>query len=107
MIVEVPLHLWSLPGKPRPGDLRAALAEAYRNRPFVEIASAAEAASLKTLDAELLKNTNRMKLYVFANEQTQQVRLTAVLDNLGKGASGAAVQNLNIMLGLAETTGLV
>ena len=74
--------------------------------PKSEVRRIAEAAGLKTLDAELLKNTNRMKLYVFANEQTQQVRLAAVLDNLGKGASGAAVQNLNIMLGLPETTGL-
>jgi N-acetyl-gamma-glutamyl-phosphate reductase len=86
--------------------LRAALADNYRGRPFVEVAGEAETASLKTLDAELLKNTNRMKLYVFANEKTKQARLTAVLDNLGKGASGAAVQNLNIMLGLPETTGL-
>ena len=106
MIVEVPLQLWALPGAPSGGDLRAALADTYRGRPFVEVASAAETASLKTLDAELLKNTNRMKLYVFANENTKQARLTAVLDNLGKGASGAAVQNLNVMLGLPETTGL-
>ena len=106
MIVEVPLHLWALPGSPRGADLRTALADTYRGRPFVEVAGEADTASLKTLDAELLKNTNRMKLYVFANEQTRQARLTAVLDNLGKGASGAAVQNLNIMLGLAETTGL-
>lgn len=106
MIVEVPLHLWTLPGAPSGADLRAALADTYRGRPFVEVAGEAETAGLKTLDAELLKNTNRMKLYVFANEQTKQARLTAVLDNLGKGASGAAVQNLNVMLGLPETTGL-
>jgi len=71
------------------------------------VASLEEAAALKTLDAELLKNTNKMKLFVFANEKTKQARLTAVLDNLGKGASGAAVQNLNIMRGLPETTGLL
>jgi len=62
---------------------------------------------LKSLDAETLKQTNRMKLYVFGNDKTGQVRLAAVLDNLGKGAGGAAVQNLNLMLGLPETTGLV
>ncbi len=107
MIVEVPLHLWALPGAPSGADLRAALADTYQGRPLVEVAGAAETASLKTLDAEALKNTNRMKLHVFANESTRQVRLTAVLDNLGKGASGAAVQNLNLMLGLPETTGLV
>jgi N-acetyl-gamma-glutamyl-phosphate reductase len=106
MIVEVPLPLWALPKKPRAGDLHTVLAEAYRGRPLVEVAGLADAASLKTLDAELLKNSNRMRLYVFANEATEQARLVAVLDNLGKGASGAAVQSLNLMLGLPETTGL-
>jgi N-acetyl-gamma-glutamyl-phosphate reductase len=107
MIVEVPLHLWALKGTPSAADLHAALADTYRGRPFVEVASLAQAAAVKTLDAEALKNTNTLKLYVFANAQTRQVRLTAVLDNLGKGASGAAVQSLNLMLGLPETTGLV
>ena len=64
-----------------------------------------EAAELKTLDAEILAGSNRMKLFVFANEAAGQARLVAALDNLGKGAGGAAVQNLNIMLGLPETTG--
>ena len=81
--------------------------EAYDGDALVEVAGLEEAASLKTLDAESLKNTNRLKLYVFGNEDAKQVRLVAVLDNLGKGAGGAAVQNLNIMLGLPETTGLI
>lgn len=106
MIVEVPLQLWALPGKPKARDLHAVIAEAYRGGPFVEVATLDEAQSLKTLDAELLKNTNRMKLYVFSNDAAEQVRLVAVLDNLGKGASGAAAQSLNLMLGLPETTGL-
>jgi N-acetyl-gamma-glutamyl-phosphate reductase len=55
----------------------------------------------------MLNHTNGMKLYVFGNDMHGQARLVAVLDNLGKGASGAAVQNLNIMLGLPETAGLV
>ncbi|MBU6472215.1 MAG: N-acetyl-gamma-glutamyl-phosphate reductase, partial [Alphaproteobacteria bacterium] len=50
---------------------------------------------------------NRIRLHVFGSEKTGQARLVALLDNLGKGASGAAVQNLNVMLGLPETTGLV
>jgi len=58
------------------------------------------------VNAELLAGTNRMKLFVFANKAGDQVRLVAALDNLGKGAGGAAVQNLNIMLGLPETSGL-
>lgn len=62
---------------------------------------------LRSLDAEVLKLTNRLKLFVFGNDKKGQVRLAAVLDNLGKGAGGAAVQNLNLMLGLPKTTGLV
>jgi N-acetyl-gamma-glutamyl-phosphate reductase len=107
MIVEVPLQLWSLSRASSVGQLRDVLFNAYRGRPFVEVASLEETNALKTLDAELLKNTNKLKLFVFGSETSQQARLVAVLDNLGKGASGAAVQNLNIMLGLPETTGLV
>jgi N-acetyl-gamma-glutamyl-phosphate reductase len=61
---------------------------------------------VKSLDAEILAGTNGLTLYVFANEKAAQARLVAAFDNLGKGAGGAAVQNLNIMLGLPETTGL-
>jgi N-acetyl-gamma-glutamyl-phosphate reductase len=106
MLVEVPLQLWALPGAPRPRDIHAALDKAYPDRPFVTVASLEDAAAAKTLDAEILAGTNGLTLYVFANEKAGQVRLVAALDNLGKGASGAAVQNLNIMLGLPETTGL-
>ena len=63
-------------------------------------------APLKTLDPEGLNGTNRMKLYVFGSDEAGQARLVALLDNLGKGASGAAVQNLNLMLGLPESSGL-
>jgi N-acetyl-gamma-glutamyl-phosphate reductase len=106
MLVEVPLDLEPLPGAPAPADLRACLAEAYDGEPFVEVASAAESAAISTLDPEGLNGGNRMRLFVFANERDRQARLVALLDNLGKGASGAAVQNLNIALGLDETTGL-
>ena len=106
MLVDLPLQLWALPGAPKPRDLHAVLANAYAGRPLVEVASLEQAAQLKSLDAELLANTNRMKLFVFANEERRQARLVALLDNLGKGAGGAAVQNLNIMLGLPETAGL-
>lgn len=117
MIVEVPLQLWSLPGAPTPEQLREALADFYSGEAFVSVASANETGALqkvragasgyvRDLDPEALNNTNKMKLYVFGNEATQQARLVAVLDNLGKGASGAAVQNLNIALGLEESAGL-
>ena len=64
------------------------------------------APGISVLDPEALNGTNRMKLFVFANEEIGQARLVALLDNLGKGASGAAVQNLNLMLGLDEAAGL-
>jgi N-acetyl-gamma-glutamyl-phosphate reductase len=107
MLVELPLQLWALPQKPAARDLHAALAKAYPDRPLVEVASLEEAASHKTLDAEILSGTNRLKLFVFSDPKAEQARLVAALDNLGKGAGGAAVQNLNIMLGLPETTGLL
>jgi len=106
MIVEVPLQLWSLPGQPTPEEIHEVLEEAYPDGGFVEVASLEECRSLKGLDPEGLNDTNRMKLYVFGNEAEGQARLVALLDNLGKGASGAAVQNLNIMLGLDEGLGL-
>ena len=106
MIVEVPLQLKALPKTPTLQALQAALAEAYVDEPFVEVVSLEAAAALKTLDPEGLNGTNRMQLYVFGSDKLGQARLVALLDNLGKGASGAAVQNLNLMLGLAETSGL-
>jgi N-acetyl-gamma-glutamyl-phosphate reductase len=103
MIVEVPLHLDLLPGKPSVADVYGALARAYAGSTFVEVAAAE---GVKTLQPEELNNTNRMKLFVFGDAGGRQARLVALLDNLGKGASGAAVQNLNIMLGLPEAAGL-
>jgi N-acetyl-gamma-glutamyl-phosphate reductase len=104
MIVEVPLGLPHLPHSPTRKDVHAALAEYYAGERFVEVASLAEADAVKTLDPEGLNGTNRMRLFVFGTDE--QARLVALLDNLGKGASGAAVQNLNIALGLEESAGL-
>ena len=106
MLVEVPLQLWALPGKPAPRDIHAALAKAYPERPLVKVASLEDAAAVKTLDAEILAGSNGLTLYVFGNDKARQARVVAAFDNLGKGAGGAAVQNLNIMLGLPEITGL-
>ncbi|HEX2760451.1 MAG TPA: N-acetyl-gamma-glutamyl-phosphate reductase, partial [Rhizomicrobium sp.] len=106
MLVEVPLQLWALSGKLSARDIHAALVKAYSERPLVKVASLEDAAAVKTLDAEILAGSNGLTLYVFANEKVGQARAVAVFDNLGKGASGAAVQNLNVMLGLPETTGL-
>jgi N-acetyl-gamma-glutamyl-phosphate reductase len=107
MIVEVPLPLWSMPGQPTLESLHDTLTAAYAGEQFIEVASLDDAESLKALNPEGLNGTNRMRLYVFGNEAQGQARLVALLDNLGKGASGAAVQNLNIMLGLDEAEGLV
>ncbi|RAK61225.1 N-acetyl-gamma-glutamyl-phosphate reductase [Phenylobacterium hankyongense] len=117
MIVEVPLQLWAMPGKPDPSELHVALQAAYAGERFVEVASGAECAELQrtragaagyvaALDPEALNGSNRMRLFVFGNASGTQARLVAQLDNLGKGASGAAVQNLNLMLGLEEGAGL-
>ncbi len=88
MLVEVPLQLWALPGKPSARDIHAALVKAYPDRPLVKVASLEDAAAVKTLDAEILAGSNGLTLYVFANEKTAQARVVAVFDNLGKGASG-------------------
>ena len=106
MLVEVPLQLWALPGRPSARDLHAALDKAYPDRPLVKVASLEDAAAVKSLDAEILAGSNGLTIYIFANDKAAQVRLVAAFDNLGKGAGGAAVQNLNLMLGLPETTGL-
>jgi N-acetyl-gamma-glutamyl-phosphate reductase len=107
MIVSLPLQLWSLPGAPTPSHLHAALADYYDGKPGVTVAPIEDSALLKDrLDAEYLNATDRLTLHVFGNESRQQAVVCAVLDNLGKGAAGQAVQNLNLMLGLPEDAGL-
>jgi N-acetyl-gamma-glutamyl-phosphate reductase len=106
MIVEVPLPLYALPTTPRLTDIHGALAGAYSAERFVEVAPLAETRALVNLGPEGLNGSNRMRLHVFGDDASGQARLVAVLDNLGKGASGAAVQNLNLMLGLDEGAGL-
>ena len=106
MLVEVPLQLCVMPGAPSVAQVHAALSDHYRGEQFVEVASVEETKALKTLDPEGLNNTNRLKLFVFGNEAEGQARVVALLDNLGKGASGAAVQNLNLTLRLDEAAGL-
>src|SRR5216683_33949 len=97
MLVAVPLHLDSLPGKPRGADLHDALTVFYDGADHVRVV---EPAGSGKLEPEALNDTNRLELSVYANEPRRQAVLVARLDNLGKGASGAAVQNLSLMLGL-------
>jgi N-acetyl-gamma-glutamyl-phosphate reductase len=107
MLVEVPLQLWAMPGAVNPKMVMEAYRDWYSGEALVTLASADETSNLKTLDAEAMKNTNGMKIYVFGNEKRNQARIVAVLDNLGKGAAGSTVQNLNIMIGAKETEGLL
>ena len=104
MIVEVPLPLNAMPTAASPDALRAALTDFYGASPIVVMGAAPEGGEmlLRASDA----GDDRLELFVFANEDASQARLVARLDNLGKGASGACVQNLNIMAGLPETAGL-
>lgn len=104
MIVEAPLHLEALPGSPTIDDVRSVYRDAYAGERFVEVASEDECEATKQLAPEGLNGTNRVKLYAFGTEA--QARLVAVLDNLGKGASGAAVQTLNLLIGADEGEGL-
>ena len=106
MLVEVPLHLSALPSSPSIEVVHGALVEAYAGARFVEVADLETTEAMAGLEPEGLNGTNRMRLHVFGDRDGEQARLVALLDNLGKGASGAAVQNLNIMLGLDEATGL-
>jgi N-acetyl-gamma-glutamyl-phosphate reductase len=96
ILVSIPLHLDDLPHRPSGGDLVAVLAANYEDAPDIEVS----AEPIARLEPEGLNDTNRMSLHVFANEARGQAVLVARFDNLGKGASGAAVQNLRLMLGL-------
>ena len=97
MLVSVPLHLDTLPGKPSGADLRAVLEARYRGCDCVRVVAPATDGKL---EPEALNDSNLLELSVHANEAQRQTVLVARLDNLGKGASGAAVQNLRLMLGL-------
>jgi N-acetyl-gamma-glutamyl-phosphate reductase len=97
MLVSIPLHLDELPAKPAGADLREALAARYR---YCALVSVVAPATDGRLEPEELNGTDRLDLYVWANERQRHAVLVACLDNLGKGASGAAVQNIRLMLGL-------
>lgn len=98
MIVQVPLHIADLHGAPKLADIHAALAAHYGDGGAVEVVALEVSAALPRVDPTELNDTDRMKLHVFGTEGKGHVNLVAVLDNLGKGASGAAVQNMELML---------
>jgi len=102
MVVEVPLPLFAFHRRPSLSAIEAALQEAYRESPVVRVLPGDDSAIPIEADA----GTDRLTLRVFGNMDTGQARLVATLDNLGKGASGAAVQNFNLMAGFDQTAGL-
>jgi len=103
MATEIPLPLAAMQGAAGPERLRDCLAAFFAGSPVVRMGAAAEGELLLRASAAA---SDVMELYVFASEDGSQARLVATLDNLGKGASGAAVQSLNLMAGLSETAGL-
>jgi N-acetyl-gamma-glutamyl-phosphate reductase len=102
MLVSVPLHLDTLPGRPSAAALQAALAERYAGCDLVRVLPPPADGKL---EPEPLNHTDRLELTIYANEKYRQAVLVARLDNLGKGASGAAVQNIGLMLGLHAGVG--
>ena len=104
MMVEIPLPISVMPGSNSPDEMRACLAAHYAGLPLVTVH--AEMAPSELLILNTQAPSDRLDLYVMGSPKGDQVRLMAMLDNLGKGASGAAVQNLNIMAGLDEVSGL-
>lgn len=105
MIVEVPLPLSIIPGAPSADTLRAALADFYAGSPIVRVAQDFPAGG-ELLLRRSMEPWDGLELHVIGSADGEQARLVARLDNLGKGASGAAVQTLNLMAGLDETAGL-
>jgi N-acetyl-gamma-glutamyl-phosphate reductase len=106
MLGTVPLFMNLFKKKASVGDIQDILGAAYAESTFIEVAALENIERSKTVNPESLNNTNRMRLHVFGNDARGQVLLTSIYDNLGKGASGAAVQNLNLMIGAEESLGV-
>lgn len=104
--VSVPLHLSQLMAGATPEKLQQALAERYVGERFIRVLPVRDPAAVEAayFDVQACNDTNRVDIFVFAND-TQAI-LMARLDNLGKGASGAAVQSMNVHLGVDESLGL-
>ena len=101
MLVSIPLHLDTLPGSPSLRDIERALAAHYRGAELVSVVEE-PATRAGRLAAEDLNGTDKLELFVFGKPELKQAVLVARLDNLGKGAAGAAVQNIRLMLGIGE-----
>lgn len=115
MLVQIPLPLWAMAGKPTPQAIHAALSAHYEGERFVEVAPMGQPAEAPAsnppngrdaLDPEALNGTNVLRLHVLTNPDEDMAIIAGVLDNLGKGASGQAVQTLNMLIGADEGAGL-
>lgn len=107
MIVQVPLHLAALPGAPSADAVHDILLAHYEGRRFVTVADLIKGEGAPILDPEEMNGTNELRLHVYASKDGTQAVVCGVLDNLGKGASGQAVQCLNLMMGAPEEAGLL
>ena len=107
MVVSVPIQTRTLPKAVTPADIHAMYAEHYKGANMIEVMPLMPADEQKSffLASNTLSGLNKMQVFVFGSDE--QILLCSRLDNLGKGASGAAVQCLNIMMGIDETTGLI
>jgi N-acetyl-gamma-glutamyl-phosphate reductase len=102
MLTTVPLHMGMLKGGAKAALIQQALETYYHGQRFVSVAPLVQTERGPDIDPQVLNNTNNMRLHVFANDARGHAVLMAIYDNLGKGASGAAVQNLNLMIGADE-----
>lgn len=106
MLVHVPLPLWAMPGRPTAQAVHAAYCAHYAGERFVSVADLDCGAKLARLDPEDLNGTNELRLHVLHNTERGHAVVVGQLDNLGKGASGQAVQTLNLLIGADEGHGL-
>lgn len=107
MLTFTPLRLWSVAPGLTAKAIHELLADRYAGADFVKVAPFEPAERLASLDPRTLNGSNDLRIHVFADASGEEVLIVTLYDNLGKGASGAAVQNLNLMLGRPATTGLV
>lgn len=103
MVVEVPMNLAALPGRPSVSAIHDTLHRAFDGSRIISVHNSLDGPEIPISQAA---DTDRLELFIFSDPRGDQLRLIAALDNLGKGAAGAAVQSLNILAGLDETTGL-
>ena len=104
--MNIPLHQDQFALAVQAEDIRSVFAEHYLSADLVSVGTETSLSEFGFLSADALAGTDKLELFVFANSEDSQFVLTARLDNLGKGAAGAAVQNMNLMLGLEPLAGL-